>query len=86
MIWLLSHPLPLSRQQVVSLSQSYCVPPVELTDGREGYWGWGRSQIIQRQESMVLYNNHKILSDATLLSFYQINGCLEYGGSGVRTH
>ncbi len=36
-IWLLPHPLPsLSRQQVVSLSQSSCVSPVELFDGREG--------------------------------------------------
>jgi hypothetical protein len=26
----------LSRQQVVSLSQSSCVSPFELTDGREG--------------------------------------------------
>ena len=34
MIWLLSHPLPLSRHQVVSLSQSSCVSPVLLT--REG--------------------------------------------------
>ncbi len=29
-------PFPLYRQQVVSLSQSSCVPPVELTDEREG--------------------------------------------------
>ncbi len=28
--------LPLSRQQVASLSQSSCVSPVELADGREG--------------------------------------------------
>jgi hypothetical protein len=33
MIWLLP---PLSRQQVVALSQSSCVTPVELTDGRGG--------------------------------------------------
>jgi hypothetical protein len=34
--WLGSSPTPspLSRQQVVSLSQSSCVSPVELTDGR----------------------------------------------------
>jgi hypothetical protein len=36
MIWLLPHPSPLSRQQVVSLSQSSCVSPIQLTDGREG--------------------------------------------------
>jgi hypothetical protein len=31
-----SRPDLLSRQQVVSLSQSSCVSPVELTDGRGG--------------------------------------------------
>ncbi len=31
----LAPPSPLARVQVVSLSQSSCVPPVELTDGRE---------------------------------------------------
>jgi hypothetical protein len=36
MMWLLPHPLPLSRQQVVSLSPSYCVSLVEFTDGRMG--------------------------------------------------
>jgi len=36
MIWLLFHPHPLIRQQVVSLSQSSCVPSVELTDRRGG--------------------------------------------------
>jgi hypothetical protein len=34
MIWLLPHPL--SCEQVVSLSQSSCVSPVELTDRRGG--------------------------------------------------
>jgi hypothetical protein len=37
MIGLLPHPLPLSRQQVVFLSQSSCVSPVEFTDRREGW-------------------------------------------------
>jgi hypothetical protein len=36
MIRLIAHPLPTSCQQLVSLSQSYCVLPVELADGREG--------------------------------------------------
>ncbi len=39
---------PVSRQQVVSLSQSSCVLPVELTDGRRG---WVRSLIIRPQQS-----------------------------------
>ncbi len=43
-----SPPLPFSHQQVVSLSQSFCVSP-----GDEGR-GWGRSQITQRRESLVL--------------------------------
>ncbi len=34
MIWLLSHPLPPFRKNVVSLSQSSCVSPVQLIDGR----------------------------------------------------
>ncbi len=45
-------PLPRPRQKVVFLSQSSCVMPVELTDGRRG---WARSQIIRPQENMVLY-------------------------------
>jgi hypothetical protein len=52
MIWL----LPISSQQVVSLSQSSCVLPVELTD-----WGGGGSQIIRRRERLVLYNTIHIL-------------------------
>jgi hypothetical protein len=36
MIRLLAHPLPLARQQVVSLSQSFCMSPVELSGGRDG--------------------------------------------------
>ncbi len=46
--------LPLSRQQVVSLSQSFCMSPIELTDG-------GGGQIIRRRESLVLCN-HAIFS------------------------
>jgi hypothetical protein len=33
-IWLLLHSLPVSHK-VVSLSQAFCVSPVELTDKRE---------------------------------------------------
>jgi hypothetical protein len=42
-------PLPLSRQQVISLSQSSCVFPVELTDGRKGGGVGGM------RESLALY-------------------------------
>ncbi len=40
-VWFGCSPTPLSRQQVFSLSQSSCVSPVKLTDGRGG-GGWGR--------------------------------------------
>jgi hypothetical protein len=53
MIWLLPHPR--SRQQLVTC-QSFCVSPVELTDGRGGR-GRRRSQIIRWRESMVLYKS-----------------------------
>ncbi len=36
MIWILPHPLPPSSQQVVSLSKSSFVSPVELMDGAGG--------------------------------------------------
>jgi len=45
-----------SRQQVVSLSQSVCVSPDELTDGKGGGKGWCSSLIIRRWDSLVLYN------------------------------
>jgi hypothetical protein len=35
------------------LSQSSCVLPVELEGG--GGRGWGKSQIIRRRESLVIY-------------------------------
>jgi hypothetical protein len=45
-----------SRQQVVSLSQPFCVSLVELIIvGRGGRRGWGRSQIIQPRESLILF-------------------------------
>jgi hypothetical protein len=58
MIRLLAHPLPsLSWQQVVSVSQSPCVSPVELTDGRGGEGVCGGSQIIRPRESLALYKS-----------------------------
>jgi hypothetical protein len=58
-IWF--NPLPLSRQQVVSLSQSSCVFPVELTKGRGRAWGRGRSQIIRLREGLVFYKSFNSL-------------------------
>jgi hypothetical protein len=64
--WLLLHPFHqhLYRQQVVPLSQSSCVSPVELTNGRGGEGEGKKSQIIRRRESLVLYISiyHSILS------------------------
>ncbi len=54
------HPIPLSRQQVVSLSQSSCVLPVELTDGR-GWEGVGEEPNHTRRESLVLYESFNAL-------------------------
>jgi hypothetical protein len=48
---------PFFGQQVISLSQSFCVSPFELTDGRVGKGG-ERSQIT----SLVLYNQLTTLS------------------------
>jgi hypothetical protein len=58
MICLLPHPLPpLYPEQVVSLYQYSCVSPVELFVGEVGGSRWGRSQIIRRRESLVLYKS-----------------------------
>jgi hypothetical protein len=48
---------PVSRQQVASLSQSSCVSPVELTDGKGGERGWAWSWIKLPQESLDLYKS-----------------------------
>jgi hypothetical protein len=52
---------PLSRQQVVSLSQASCVSPVELTDGRGGE-GVGDEPNHACEEAWPSMN-HSILSD-----------------------
>jgi hypothetical protein len=51
--------LSLSRQQVVSLSQSSCVSPVELSDGRGGRRGrgGGRGKSYDREEAWSTINN-----------------------------
>ncbi len=54
-----------SPKQVVSLSQSFCVSPVELTDGRRGVGGGGglgaKSDVGGKGWSSI---NHPILSDS----------------------
>jgi hypothetical protein len=54
------HPPPLPSA-ICSLSQSFCVSLVELTDGGEGGEGWAWSRIIRPQESLALYNSFNTL-------------------------
>ncbi len=58
------HPVPLFHQQVVSLSQSSCVSPVELTDGRGRgmVGGWAKSYDGEKAWSSI---NQLILSGDT---------------------
>jgi hypothetical protein len=60
MIWLLPPTPSPTLSSKISLSQSSCVSPVELTDGRVGR-GWKRSQIIRGRESLVLYKSFNTL-------------------------
>jgi hypothetical protein len=57
MIRLLAHPLPLSGPPVVSLSQSSCVTPIEITDGM----GDGGGAILYDGEKAWSSVNHLIL-------------------------
>ncbi len=54
-------PIPLSRQQVISFSQSSCVSPVELTDrrGGKGVHGQEPNHKTARKPGPI---NHSILS------------------------
>jgi hypothetical protein len=62
MIWLLpTHFFHLSRQKVVSLSQSSYASPVELTDGKGRGKEWRRSPDIRRRESLVLFKSFDTL-------------------------
>jgi hypothetical protein len=63
MIWLLPHLLPLSRQQVVYLSQPSCVSPVELAGGSEGGRDGGGAQSYDSGNKAWPLVNHSILSD-----------------------
>ncbi len=53
---------PLSLQQVVSLSQSPCMSPVELTDGRRGRERGGGEARSYDSEKALTSVNHSILS------------------------
>jgi hypothetical protein len=55
----LAPPPPISRRQVVSLSQSSCVSPVELTDGGGGVGGVPNAY---DNEKAWTSKNHSILS------------------------
>jgi hypothetical protein len=79
MIWLLPPPpSPLSRQQIVSLSQSsYVSPAVELTDGKGGGGREGKDQIIRRGEILVLY---KLFN--TIWYFISLHQHLQIGKTG----
>ncbi len=76
MIWLLPHPppLPLSRQQVVSLSQTSLLSPAELSDNKSGVRGWGRSKVLRWRESLVLYK-----AFSTLCHYFSSGGAYSMG-------
>jgi hypothetical protein len=57
----------LYRQQVVSLSQSSFVSPVELTDGRKGGRGRASRQIIRRRENMALHESFNTLCNQVFI-------------------
>jgi hypothetical protein len=61
-------PHPDSRQQIVSLSPSRCVSPVELTEGTKCRMSW----IVGRRESLVLYKS--LNKDSPRYLFYWTEG------------
>jgi hypothetical protein len=56
---MIQHLSPLSRQQVVSLSQSSSVSPVQLTEG--GVGGWRGAKSYDRAKTWTLYKSFNIL-------------------------
>jgi hypothetical protein len=64
-------PSPLSRQQVVSLSQSSCVSPVELTNGREVGGDELGAESYDRGKAWPSIN-HSILSEYKYIYIYYI--------------
>ncbi len=61
-------PTSLSCQQIVSLSQSSCMTPVELTDGRGGRAGGGEGAKSYDCEKHWSSINNSVLSELTPLS------------------
>ncbi len=63
-VWFGSAPRPppphLTSEQLASLSQSSCVSPVQLADGRGGM-RWARSQLMWTRKSPALYKAFKTL-------------------------
>ncbi len=59
-IWSGSFPASSPLPSGSSLSQSYCLPQVEITDVEGGGGGW-RSQIMRRRESLVLFKSFNTL-------------------------
>jgi hypothetical protein len=96
MIWLLAHlPAPISRLQVVSLSQSSYVSPVELTNGRGGRSeGGAKSYDHEKAWSSIYYpilsgkNVHHSFLDLTIfavLNFVYTVLCVQSGQHNMIT-
>ncbi len=64
-VWFSSPPSPSLRRKVSLCSQSYSVSRVELTGGRWGRKGWGRSQTIRPRESLALHISFNIFWSTT---------------------
>ncbi len=77
MLWLLLHPLfhlPLPSASCIFFSVFLCVAD-------RAYWrrrGWGRSQIIQRRESLVLFKTFNTLWTGSIVSLVSFMELQEY--------
>jgi hypothetical protein len=58
---LLPTPPPLFRKQFVSLSQSFCMSPVEFTDGREGGEGEEPNHSTARKPGLLSIIQHSLV-------------------------
>jgi hypothetical protein len=76
MFRLLAHLPSLSRQQVVSLSQSSCMALVELKltgEGRKGGGGWSGAKSYDREKAWPSIK-HSILSE----EYFRLAAALDY--------